>query len=339
MSVLKKGIILFCGVLLLAGCVSTPSGPPNWINSLYDKAYDEGIYICAVGAGSTRDNAINAAFATLSQTFSTQVESTLIYSGYSSAETLGGGETTFYDSEAMLDQSQLTSKSGPIVGGEVVNTYVDSNGTVWVRVAINRQKTAQIYSKEMDELARQIASIKMGAATAPTPLSRYFTLLEALPMALEHLLYGQQIVLLTGATKKSYLRELNEELDQIAASVTLALEVSVAVPSDEEELTQKEVLGAFRALLNDFGFKLGEVGAQGVPIVKISYIVKEDESTQGPYSHAHYTLSVAIVDGEKTIGSYQRSQRETAMTPREARTRALRSALNRGVEGFKEALR
>ena len=323
----------------MAGCATTPSGPPNWINTLYDQAYEETTYICAVGAGSTRENAVNAAFAALSQTFSTQVESTLIYSGYSSAETLGGGETTFYDSEAMLDQSQLTSKSGPIVGGEVVNTYVDSNGTVWVRVAINRQKTAQIYSKEMDELARQIASIKMGAATAPTPLSRYFTLLEALPMALEHLLYGQQIVLLTGATKKSYLRELNEELDLIAATVTLALDLSVAAASGDEELTQKEVLGAFRALLNDFGFKLGEVGAQGVPIVKISYIVKEDESTQGPYSHAHYTLSVAIVDGEKTIGSYQRSQRETAMTPREARTRALRSALNRGVEGFKEALR
>ncbi len=339
MSILKKGIVLFCGVLLLVGCATTPSQPPNWINSLYDQAYNDATYICAVGAGSTRDNAVNAAFAALSQTFSTQVESTLTYSGYSSAETLGGGETTFYDSEAMLDQSQLTSRSGPIVGGEVVNTYVDSNGTVWVRVAINRQKTAQIYSKEMDELARQIASIKMSAATAPTQLGRYFTLLEALPMALEHLLYGEQIVLLTGATKKSYLRDLNEELDQIAASVTLALEVSVDVPSGEEETTRKEVLGAFRALLNDFGFKLGEVGAKGVPIVKVSYIVKEDENSQGPYSHAHYTLSVAIVDGEKTIGSYQRSQRETAMTPKEARTRALRSALNRGVEGFKEALR
>ncbi len=339
MSVLKKGIILLCGVFFLTGCVSTPLGPPSWINSLYDKIYDEGAYICAVGAGSTRDNAVNAAFATLSQTFSTQVESTLIYSGYSSAETLGGGETTFYDSEAMLDQSQLTSKSGTIIGGEVVNTYIDPNGTVWVRVAINRQKTAQIYSKEMDELVRQIASIKMGATMAPTPLSRYFTLMEALPLALEHLLYGQQIVLLTGASKKSYLRELNEELDQIAASITLALEVSVTVPSSEKESTRKEVLGAFRALLNDFGFKLGEVGAKGVPVVKISYIVKEDENSQGPYSHAHYTLSVAIVDGEKTIGSYQRSQRETAMTPKEARTRALRSALNRGVEGFKEALR
>lgn len=339
MSILKKGIVILGGVLLLVGCVTTTLQPPNWINSLYDQAYDEKSYICAVGAGSTRDNAVNAAFAALSQTFNTQVESVLTYSGLSSAETVGRGEATFYDSQALLEQSQLSSKSGTIIGGEVVNTYVDANQTVWVRVAINRQKTAQLYSKEMDALSSQIASIKMSSATLSSPLRRYFALLEALPLALEHLQMAQQIALLTGESKKTYQRELNSELDQLASSVTLALEVSVIVPPAEEETTRKELTGAFRALFNDFGFNLKERETKGIPVVKIGYSVKDDAATQGPYSHAHYSLSVAIIDGEETIGSYQKSQRESAMTPKDARIRALRSALNQGVEGFKEALR
>ena len=339
MSILRRGIVLLGALLLIVGCTTTIQSPPTWIDSLYDQSYDEKSYICAVGAGSTRDNAVNAAFAALSQTFNTQVESILTYSGFSSAETQGAGETIFYDSQALLEQSQLSSKSGTIIGGEVVNSYVDANQTVWVRVAIHRQKTAQLYSKEMDELARQIATIKLSSATSPSPLRSYFCLLEALPLAVEHLQMAQQIALLTGESKKSYLSELNTQLDHLASNVTLALEVSVIVPAAEEVATHKELTGAFRALFNDFGFNLKEKDAKGIPIVKIGYSIRDDETNQGPYSHAYYTLSVAIVDGDETIGSYQKSQRESAMTPKDARTRALRSALNQGVEGFKEALR
>ncbi|MFA5467865.1 MAG: LPP20 family lipoprotein [Sphaerochaetaceae bacterium] len=342
MSTLKKGkylaLVLMVSVTVLIGCVSAVK-PPKWITTLYDHAYSEKNYICAVGSGSTRENAINAAFAALSQTFNTQVESMLTYLGYSSAETKGGGETIFYDNQAMLDQSRLTSKSDRIVGGEVVNTYVDENQSVWVRVAVNRQKSAQIYTKEMGELVREINTIKKRAQGVKSPLLRYFQLLDAQPIALEHLQLAQQVSLLIGKTEKTYLHEIRQELDDLAATITLALEVEVETPQEEQERTQKEIIGAFRALFNDFGFKVGELDERGIPRVKIAFFVKEDENQQGPYVHVHYSLSVTIEEAGKLVGSYQKGQRETALSAKEARYRALRSALNQGVEGFKEALK
>ena len=201
MSILRRGIVLLGALLLIVGCTTTLQSPPTWIDSLYDQSYDEKSYICAVGAGSTRDNAVNAAFAALSQTFNTQVESILTYSGFSSAETQGAGETIFYDSQALLEQSQLSSKSGTIIGGEVVNSYVDANQTVGRWLSIDKDGPA--LPKEMASWRVKLPQLLFATYSS---LEKRFARLEA-PVSGGTPSDGAEIALLTG--DKELLEELN----------------------------------------------------------------------------------------------------------------------------------
>ena len=347
MSIIKKervgsliGLIVVIVVLTVgcAGAVRPSLDRPNWIDSLYDANYNEKTYICAVGAGSTRENAINAAFSSLSQVFHTQVDSTLSFYGVSSASTLDLQETMYSDSESMIDQSRLSSKTERLVGGEVVNTWIAKDGTVWVRVAVNRKKTAEVYTNDMATLEKEINRIRFHSAQGPTPLTRFFRLLGALQPAMAHQELSEQVGILTGKSRSSLLQNIEHELDTLASTITIALESKVVVPEAERAVTTSQVLSAFSALFTDFGFNVVTTNTAKYPLVTIEYSVAEIEQTGGRYVHVRYALSVQVKEGGTVLATYQKNQRETALTPLDARQRALRLALNDAIQGLSLAL-
>ncbi len=346
MSIIKKeriGVLSIIVVVLLitlscTSAVKSSSKMPAWIDSLYDKNYSEKNYICAVGAGSTRENAVNAAFSSLSQAFHTQVESSLSYYGISSADSTGVDDAVYSDSESMIDQSQLSSKTERIVGGEVVNSYVAEDNTVWVRVAVNRKKTAEVYNKDMKILESEVARIRKQAKEATTPLSHFFRLLVALPSAMEHQQLAEQVRLLTGETNMPLLYNLEHELDVLAGAISVALDINVSVPEAEIDTTEIQLKSAFMALFSDFGFNMVEQTTLKHPVVVIDYSVVDAELTGGRYAHVRYALSVQVKEGSAIVATYQKNQRETALTAKEARQRALRLALNDAVHGISAAL-
>lgn len=347
MSIMKKerigfliGLIVVI-LLVTVGCTSAVRSTlsrPHWIDALYDASYNEKNYICAVGAGSTRENAINAAFSSLSQVFHTQVDSTLSFYGVSSASTLDVQETIYSDSESMIDQSRLSSKTERLVGGEVVNTWIAKDNTVWVRVAVNREKTAAVYGNDMATLEGEVARIRLHAAQGATPLLRFFRLLGALKPAMAHQELSEQVRILTGKSRVPLLQNIEHELDTLAGTITIALESTVTVPKDESATTKSQLLSAFSALFTDFGFTVVSATTAKHPRVFIEYSVTEIEQTGGRYAHVRYALSVQVKEGDTVVATYQRNQRETALTPADARQRALRLALNDAMQGLSLAL-
>ena len=130
-------LVLF---VLLTGCASFGQSDrePSWINELYDRKYNEDTYLCAVGSGSSREKAVDAAFSSLSQVFNSQVRSVTTVSSISTSATDVFGTVTFTDSSQLLDQGTVSSSTDKIIGAEVVNTYIDENARVYVRVALHR---------------------------------------------------------------------------------------------------------------------------------------------------------------------------------------------------------
>lgn len=334
---LMKLMGIFLMTILLASCASfrVDTGTPGWIDTLYDRSYPEREYLCAIGAGSTRENAVNAAFSSLSQVFNTRVESTVLTYTSSSAS-LEGSEVVFSDSESMIDQGSVSTSAERIIGGQTVNTWVAPDGTVWVRVAIDRKKSAALYEKDMGEVEREVAQIKMNAAQAPDGLARYFRLRSALAPALSHQQMVEQVRVLTGSAKAGLLQPLERELDQLAASITLAMDVELTSDAPSSARTQLE--SAFASLFNDYGFTVTDVVAPQIPKVVISYGAVPVSTTDSPYVHVRYTLAVQVYEQERVVASYRSEQRETALTLEDAMQRALRSALNNAVGSLGSAL-
>lgn len=326
----RRMLILVLAILLFAGCVgsNTSGGSTGWIESLYDRSYPERDYLCAVGAGSSRENAVNAAFSSLSQVFDARVESTILTFSSSSAMS-EGGTVVFSGDETMIDQGSVSSESGRIIGAEVVNTYVDPAGTVWVRVAIDRRRTVELYERDMAALERAMAQARLEAARQTSSLGSYFTLLGAVDDAVVHQRMVEQVALLNGRENKSLLHPLQRELDALASTITLKLEVR----TDLGESTRMQIAGAFAALFNDHGFTVGESG----PRALIEYEAVPLSAGNSPYVHVRYTLTLQVTDGSRVVATYRVQDRETAMTETDAMQRALRSALNAASGSFKES--
>lgn len=327
----KMVLISVVAVLLLSGCATwrQQESPGSWMETLYDREYPEETYLCAVGAGSTRENAVNAAFSSLSQVFHAQVDSTI--STYaSSTATHEGSEVVFYDTEAMIDQGSVSTKTDLIIGAQVVNTYRAPDGMVWVRVAVHRKNTAQLYEKEMEQLEQDVAQLRMRSMQETSVLARYFRLQGALPKALAHQQLAEQVRMLTGKDRPSLLKTIERELDGIASTVTLSLEVLVSVPEQEEQM-QRQIESAFASLFHDYGFTVvNDTSRSGAKAV-IGYFAAPAPASGSPYAHVRYQLSVQVIEGMQTVASYRLEKRETALNDQDAMQRALRFALHEAV--------
>ncbi|OHD32000.1 MAG: hypothetical protein A2Y31_04450 [Spirochaetes bacterium GWC2_52_13] len=343
-AILAAGLVLAV-VLFGVGCAGSgriDGKTPGWVNSLYDSRYDEKTFLCAVGTGSTRENAVNAAFSSLSQVFNARVESTVSHYTTSTASSTGG-EVTFTDSDSLVDQGSLTTETDRIVGGQVVNTWVAPDSIVWVRVAIDRKKTAQLYEKDMAAIEQEVGRIRMAAAREESAVVRFFSLLPALKPALRHQQMSEQVRLLTGTSKTSLLQAIERELDVLAQGITLGLDVRVASTGDvlaEQQITsaKSQLSSAFGSLFTDYGFEVSDSPEAGNTSVLVEYTVLPVPQANGPYANVRYTLSVQVKDGRQVLASYQKEQRETAMTMEDAIQRALRSALHEAVGGLGLAL-
>ncbi len=182
-STLGALLVCFAIIILYSSCSSlSKDSTPSWLDNLYDNQYKENTYLCAIGSGSSRENAVDAALSSLSQVFNSQVKSITTVHSLSTAEEDYGGNVKFTEASQMFDQSSVTSNTEKIIGAEVVNTYIDSNKRVYVRVALNRKRSAEIYQKEILDLEKSIMDVRMRMISIDDPLTRFSLYIELLDM-------------------------------------------------------------------------------------------------------------------------------------------------------------
>lgn len=321
-------VLLFVALSLGSGCSSLASGSaPHWLDTLYDRQYDEDTYLCALGSGSSREKATDAALSSLSQVFNSQVRSVTTVLSRSTAQDSGDGQVKFSTLSEMVDQGSVTSSTDKIVGAQVVNTYVDDTARVYVRVALDRKKTAEIYQKEIDELDISIMSVRRELITRTEPLARYFTLLKALSFAQRQQdLYDQMQVLLK-KSQNSTLFSLERELATIASSVRVA--VTVDSLGDHQML-----FSAFSQKLVALGFAIVPLDANPSAYLNLHYESTPIELKDSPYKYVRYSLSAQLVSGDVTLFTYQVSEREAALSSEDAQKKALMQATTLSVSEF-----
>lgn len=306
--------------------LSTPSSPP-WLNTLYDKQYNEDTYLNAIGSGSSREKAVDAALSSLSQVFNSQVRSITTVLSTSTAADDGVSDVKFTESSELIDQSSVTSTTERIVGAEVVNTYIDSNQRVYVRVALHRKRSAELYQKEVFNLDTSIMNVRREMLSIKDPLRAYFTLSKAVGYAKRQQLLYDQIEVLLKKSENSKLFVVQNELNAIASSVKIAIKV--------EALEGKEVLlASFSQNLIDLGFSIVEQEEESSAQLVVSYESSPLNMANSPYMYQRYTISATLLSGSTTLYSYQKSEREAALSEEEAQKKALIQASTVAVDEF-----
>ncbi len=328
MKTLKKMALVLSFLALLVSCASGPQAKahPSWMDSPYDKAYDEATYLCAVGSGSTRQRAVDAALSSLSQVFNAQVKSVTEVTSLSTAATDMQGNVTFTDASEMLEMGSVTSETDQIIGAEVVNVHTDELGRVYARVALHRKQTADLYQGKIRDLATSIAQQRMALAKSADPLRQYVVLLGVRDLARQQQSLLDQIQVLLKQPQQQVFSPIQRELTALAQAIS----IRVMVDADAQSSTALQ--SAFEKGLQNLGFQVGD--AQAASTLAVTYRVEPLVLADSPYRYARYVLTAQLKGAGATYVSYEKTEREAAMAEADAVARALRAAAGSGVDEF-----
>jgi hypothetical protein len=317
-------LVLIMGI----SCTSLGSSkvPPSWIDHPYDAAYDEDTYLCAVGSGSTRQEAVDAALSSLSQIFNAQVRSVTEVSSLSTAATDALGNVTFTEASEMMELGSITSKTDQIIGSEVVNVYTDDLGRVHARVALHRERTASLYQKQITELGSSIAQLRLRSVSADTLLGEYVLLRETRDLAKQQQALYDQLQVLLRQPQMQVLAPIDRALSALAREITIAVELP------EHGSAAPVLKTAFEQGLQEWGFATGAQNPYAV--LEVWYTVEPITMEGSPYAYARYALAVQLKDSKQVYVSYEKAERVAAMSERDALAKALKAASSSGVDGF-----
>ncbi|MGI6432753.1 MAG: LPP20 family lipoprotein [Sphaerochaetaceae bacterium] len=311
-------------LVLLSSCAtSNVHKEPSWVANLYDKQYPKESYLCSIGSGQSREEAVNNAFSALAQSINATIRSEITTISTSVAQT-EKGTTTFSDSDAMQSWGSVSSVIDQMLGSEVVNTWVDASSLVWVRLAVNKKNSAALYQQQLRELESQIAHLKAQAAFK-TPLEHLLLLHASLKLAKEHQQLASIVRALGQKEEGNLLSSIQQEIQRLSSTVQLQVEVQVGETVANKSSAERDLKQAWYTLLSS-------IGIVSVPeasfAIKIFYDASVVSSIDAPYVQVRYTLGVSLVEQEVVIASALQQQRISALSQVDAYKRALADAID-----------
>ena len=325
-KLLKFAIALM--ILLLAGCASMLDSTPKWISSTYDSVLPEGKYLCAVGSGASRQDALNNAMATMAQAFSVSVNSIQTLKSSSTAATDSAGSAAYSDSAVMTDDSTLASNISEILGLEIHDTYQDKDSVYWVRVSLDRDKAMKLYGSKVSELLDSCDSLILEARTADNPLSGLVSLSKAETVAARIDDFYSQMRIISGKNYSSKTPEIETVRKGIVSSMTFAVDVKC-----NDEQAASLLKAAIGSVLSEAGIPVSDSGNCTIAADCTITPIKMDGS---PYSYCSYSASLSVSAFGKNVFSWQNSKRSAGLSDSAARSKAVESAVSDAVQALSQ---
>lgn len=309
---MRKGVLLILLLLsLFFSCATPPAHQGGWVNNPYDKNYTEDEYLLVIGSGSSYQKAVDNARMNLAYVFSSQVEA------LTAITTIDSSDGERFDE--LFEHGTISSNVDDLVDAHVFSSMTDQKGQTFVRFGLHRATSAQFYQHRVEALEKELALVYRSASA--NELERYAQLAGSYPLAQEAQELSDRIWVLTKEQRPNYLFTLRSELQGLAQTIT----VGVQVVSE----TRPEVLKAgFEDTLQRLGFRQGA----GRYTLTITYDSEAVTLQASPYAYERYTLSVILGEKDTVIRSYTLSERIAALEQGDAKAKALASALHNGSE-------
>jgi hypothetical protein len=166
---------------LTAGCAGDPR--PAWVDEP-GLARPGALYLTAVGAGASRDEAADAALARLAQRVAVEVEARETSRSTYVAD--GGSAGTSSRQRVRLDRSVDLDTDVLLMGSEVVETWQEAQGGFFALAVLDRSAAAAAYDDLIQGLAEQVRAERAAGGEAASAWTRFVALGRALAAAEEH---------------------------------------------------------------------------------------------------------------------------------------------------------
>lgn len=290
---------------------------PAWIDNPQSK-YPSSQYLTSIGTGDTRKAAENAAAANLSQIFQSTIKAEqTVNERYK--ELFSSPNQSTLEGQTDVTKNITITTDQTLYNIQYADSYTDNLGKVYVLALLERQPTAAIYEKKMEENEKQMLAYIAQYDASHDPIERYANINAALVFAkINEMLQQQLLIILPGMTYKPKSAYNVVKVQQMLAVAIKQLPFSISISHD----TEGKVTAIIKETLSEMGFV---VAAKGV--LSISGDVSFEElDMKRPEKFVRWSYKFSVVDAaNNTIVSFNESGREAHVTYNEAVARALRT--------------
>ncbi len=325
------GLVLgmFGCLILLAFCVSAPDaqaqdkakqslGPdaPRWMFDIYD-SYPDNEYLAVIGEGDTRREAEADAAGALSKIFisNIEVESTAVMR-YRELDT-GSNNTSV--TEKRLDKTVTLGSLQSLFNIQFSDIYADKLGLVHIVGYLNRKETAKIYLQKIAQNGERVTGFLKNMPEAEGIIRQYAHIDAAVIFAKTNELLLEQLTIISPAARKMVglpydLSKLTKLYTETAGKMAFSLKIKNDSDSKIAKITAH--------MLNKKGFTVAK-GAAALSVA--GEVLIEDTILNNKYKNVRWTLMLEMRDEQgQVIVSYQKNQRESAISRPEAVARSYR---------------
>ncbi|MCK4420384.1 LPP20 family lipoprotein [candidate division WOR-3 bacterium] len=306
-------------VILLFGCATTEAakGIPEWVNNP-NKAYPDGLYLSAVGSGSSREEAERDAMTSLSSIFSVDVTlDRRIIETYT--EDRKGKDIDVQHTFNLLTKSALKSENKLINVKVGKSTFDEKTGTFYVLVYLNRMDTEPLYLKEIEKNDNLMYKYYNTAQGTEEKLKKFIYLKKAMQIATlnDGLRKIHRIITQFENTPTPPItkEDLNVLLEKLSSEIIAIIKVRGQYP--------EEFAGFLREVIQETGFTTGRENGDLIinATLKISPI---DLPRKEKFVRWRLLIDVNNALTNTTMETFTREGREGHVSREAAGSRALR---------------
>lgn len=322
---MKRVIYLILVTMLMLGCsgnvVKTTDLKPEWIDNPKAK-YPEGMYLAAVGYGSSRRAAEADAMGSVARIFKTDVKATSQYS-----ERWSELESTKKEDEVSLfaenTKDIFISAEQDLINIEIGETYTDDLGRVYALAYIHRSRTADIYDEKITQTDEVIRHYLERSNETDNQYKRYSNLGVASIFAYQNQVLLNQLAIISPMEYemigiKDRLPEITSKMRDIASQISF----SIKIENDQDNI----ISNAIKEIISEMNFNIVEQNA----IIKIegSLAYQDvDLNRTGEFVRHEFTLNVSD-ENDKTLLSLNEKGRTGGISKSEAIAKSKSTIVN-----------
>lgn len=257
---MKKNIYLLLIGLFLFGCSSNTlvkmDKTPEWIDNPKDK-YPEGMYLSAVGYGSTRRSAEADAMGSVARIFKTDIKANSKYS-----ERWSDLESTKQENEVSLFSENtkdiFISAEQDLINIEIGESYTDNLGKVYCLAYIHRSRTADIYDEKITQTNEMIDFYMDKYNSVSNITNKYAILGVASIFAFQNQTLLNQLAIISPMEYEMVgISNRYPNINSLQRETASQISFSINVENDENDI----VANAIKEIINEMNFSIADSNA------------------------------------------------------------------------------
>ena len=333
--------LLLTILLLTVSCAQYPIDAkaqsetlPSWVNNPAEQ-FNDSQFLMAVGSSTSRQEAKNQAQSNLAKIFVSEVqvnEQTIQeYEETSSSE----GESSFEERTQLITRSKIESNQ-QMRNVQIKEIYEAESGIFYALATMNRMKTAQLYSEEIDRNQKAISSLRQKAHQTDSKLDRLIFMKQAMAKAKMNEMLLNQRAILTGQTTQradelASVSEITQSYRQAKQECTVSIDVASEFPRElQSEISRK---------LQNEGFTISKADEQ--PVVQMNLNLMMDPVDLGrenaEFVQWAFQVEAKNMETNQWFSTYTAEGREGSMNKEYAQKRAIqavRKEISANFSGF-----